>query len=307
MPVKKNYICKKYKELTNITTKKEMIKQYINQPYPIFGRSLKIILAIGLFISFFLAFFEPFGLSSFHYKYRLYFEIGFGAVTSLTLLLNHFGLPLIFGKVFSASKWTVIKQILWQIWVLFCIGFANFLYSSCFFRFSDNFKAFYYYQFYTLFVGIIPIVVITVLNQNRLLAENLKIANDYNNDFEAKANIQFEEERICLLGENGKDKLEINSSDLIYITSTGNYIQVFYKKGTEMKSMLLRNTLKQAEDQLKDNQFMIKCHRAFLVNRNKVVRVKGNSQGLRLIVDGTDDEIPVSRNLSKRLMNTINP
>jgi len=155
-------------------------------------------------------------------------------------------------------------------------------------------------------VGIIPVVVITVLNQNRLLAENLKIANEYNNNFPAKVNILFEEERICLMAENSKDKLEVNSSDLIYITSTGNYIQVYYQKGKEMKSILLRNTLKQAEDQLKDNHFMIKCHRAFLVNRNKVVRVKGNSQGLRLILDGTDEEIPVSRNLSKSLMNKIN-
>ena len=307
MPIKKNYICKKYKELTHITTKKEMIKQYINQPYPIFGRSWKVLLAIGLFISFFLVFFEPFGLSSFHSEYRLYFEIGFGAVTSLTLFLNHFALPLIFGKIFSTSKWTVLKQILWQIWVLFIIGFANFLYSYFFFHFTNNFKAFYYYQFYTMSVGIIPVVVITVLNQNRLLAENLKIANDYNNDFASKANIQFEEERICLMGENSKDKLEVNSSDLIYITSSGNYIQVYYKKEKELKSILLRNTLKQAEDQLKENHFMIKCHRAFLVNRNKIVRVKGNSQGLRLMLDCTDEEIPVSRNLSKSLMTKINP
>jgi len=298
MPIKKNYICKKYNQ--------EMIKQYINQPYPLFDRSWKIILAIGLFISFFLVSFEPFGLSSFHYNYRLYFEIGYGAVTSLTLLLNHFALPSIFKKGFNSSKWTVKKQIIWQIWVLFSIGFANFLYSSFFFHFTNNFQAFYSYQLYTLSVGIIPVVVITVLNQNRLLAENLKIANEYNNNFPAKVNILFEEERICLMAENSKDKLEVNSSDLIYITSTGNYIQVYYQKGKELKSILLRNTLKQAEDQLKDNHFMIKCHRAFLVNRNKVVRVKGNSQGLRLILDGTDEEIPVSRNLSKSLMNKIN-
>jgi hypothetical protein len=284
-----------------------MIKQYINQPYPLFGRSWKIILAIGLFISFFLVFFEPFGLSSFRIQYRLYFEIGFGIITSMTLLLHHFALPLIFRKVFNASKWTVKKQIKWQIWVLFSIGFANFLYSSFFFHYANNFKAFYYYQFYTLSVGIIPIIVITILIQNRLLAENLKIANDFNNDFASKANILSEEERICLMAENSKDKLEVNSSDLIYITSSGNYIQVYYKKEKELKSILLRNTLKQAEDQLKDNHFMIRCHRAFLVNRNKVVRVKGNSQGLRLILDCTGEEIPVSRNLSKSLMNKINP
>ena len=284
-----------------------MIKQYLNQPYPIYGRSWKIILAIGLFISFFLVSFEPFGLSSFQNKNRLYFEIGYGAVTALTLLLYHFVFPLIFGKEYNASKWTVLKQIIWQLWVLFSIGFANFLYSSFFFHFANNYKAFVYYQFYTLSVGIIPVVVITVLIQNRMLAENLKIANDYNMDFASTTDNEPEEERVCLMAENNKDKLEVNSSDLIYITSTGNYIHIFYHNGKELKSILLRNTLKQVEFQLKDNHFMIKCHRAYLVNRNKVVRVKGNSQGLRLVLNCTDEEIPVSRNLSKSLMDILNP
>jgi len=76
----------------------------------------------------------------------------------------------------------------------------------------------------------------------------------------------------------------LNSLDLCYITSAGNYIQGFYKNRYDLKNILLRNILKQAEDQLKDNHFMIKCHRAFLINRNKVVHLKGNSQGLRLIL-----------------------
>jgi len=284
-----------------------MIKQYLNQPYPLFGRSWKIILAMGLFISFFLVLFEPFGLSSFQNKYRLYYEIGYGVVTSLTLLVHYFAFPFLFQKEFIDSKWTVKKQIVWQIWILFSIGFANFLYSSFFFHFLNNIKAFLYYQFYTLSVGIIPVVVITVWNNNRLLARNLKIANAYNNDIAAKATSLPGEEKVCLMGENSKDKLDVNSSDLIYITSIGNYIQVFYQTEKTLKSILLRNTLKQAEDQLKENHFMIKCHRAFLVNKNKIVQVKGNSQGLRLVLEGTEEEIPISRNLSKNLMDIINP
>ena len=284
----------------------KMIKQYLNQPYPFFEKNWKIILVIGLFISLFMVFFEPFGLSSFQSEYRLYLEIGYGVVTALTLLLFYFVLPLLFRKEICASKWTVMKQIVWQTGVLFSIGLANFLYSSYFFHFSNNVNAFFYYQLYTVLVGIIPIVVITVTVQNRLLTENLKIANEYNNNFALKTNRPFGEEKVCLLAENSKDKLEVNSSDLIYITSTGNYIQVYYQKQNELKSILLRNTLKQTEDELKEFHFIVKCHRAFLVNKNKVIRVKGNSQGLRLVLDGTNEEIPVSRNLSKSLMDIIN-
>jgi len=282
-----------------------MIKQYLNQPYPFFEKSWKTILSVGLFISFFMVFFEPFGLSSLQYKYHLYFEMGYGVVTIFTLLILQLLFPLLFRKKFSPSKWTVMKQIIWQIGVLFSIGLANFMYSSILFHFSNNLNAFLHYQFYTLAVGVIPIVVITVTVQNRLLAENLKIANEYNNSFVVKTKDSIGEEKVCLMAENSKDKLEVDSSDLIYITSIGNYIQAFYLKEKELKSILLRNTLKQTEDQLKDNHAMIKCHRAFIINKNKIVRVKGNSQGLRLVLDGTDEEIPVSRNLSKSLMDII--
>lgn len=283
-----------------------MIKQYLHQPYPLYEKRWNIIFAISLFISFFMLFFQPFGLSAFESEYRLYFEIGYGVVTFLVLLIDLFAFPFLFKKTFKFRQWTVLKQIIWQIWILVSIGIVNFLYSSFFLSFSNNLKAFFYFQLYTLLVGVIPVVVVTVINQNRLLAENLKIANDYNNDFTAKTDNAPDNEKVCLVAENSKDRLEVNSSDLIYITSTGNYIQAFYQKENELKSIVLRNTLKQTEDQLKENHSMIKCHRAFLVNKNKIVRVKGNSQGLRLVLEGTDEEIPVSRNLSKSLMDIIN-
>ena len=283
-----------------------MIKQYLHQPYPLYEKRWNIIFAISLFISFFMLFFQPFGLSAFESEYRLYFEIGYGVVTFLVLLIDLFAFPFLFKKTFKFQQWTVLKQIIWQIWILVSIGIVNFLYSSFFLSFSNNLKAFFYFQLYTLLVGVIPVVVVTVINQNRLLAENLKIANEYNHDFTAKTDNAPDNEKVCLVAENSKDRLEVNSSDLIYITSTGNYIQAFYQKENELKCIVLRNTLKQTEDQLKENHSMIKCHRAFLVNKNKIVRVKGNSQGLRLVLEGTDEEIPVSRNLSKSLMDIVN-
>ena len=97
----------------------------------------------------------------------------------------------------------------------------------------------------------------------------------------------------------------MNLSDFIYVGSTGNYVQVFYMVKNELKSVLLRNTLKQIEEQVKDCPSIIKCHRAFLVNRDRILQVKGNSQGLRLILKDTSDEIPVSRNYSKSLREIV--
>ena len=282
-----------------------MIKEYLNQPYPLFKNGWKAILIISLFVGVFMLVFEPFGISSFSGKLRVYFEMGYGLVTLGVLIFNLLLLPRLINDWFVSNKWTVFKQIIFQIWILFSIGLFNFLYTSVFITFTHGFLAFVVFQFYTLVVGIFPILVITIINQNRLLSKNLILANEMNNDVKLTKQLTSLDEKICIVAENNKDKLEINLSDLLYVTSTGNYIQVFYLKENELKNIMLRNTLKQAEVQLNEFHSVIKCHRAFLVNKNKIVRVKGNSQGLRLILKGTEEEIPVSKNYSKDMKQTI--
>jgi DNA-binding LytR/AlgR family response regulator len=115
-----------------------------------------------------------------------------------------------------------------------------------------------------------------------------------------------EKQIIFLIADNDKDKLEIELSNLLYIESTGNYIEVFYIKEDKLKNTLLRSTLKRTELQLEKYPSLAKCHRAFLVNISKIVQVKGNSQGLKLVLKNTETEIPVSRNFSKNLKDKIN-
>ena len=45
--------------------------------------------------------------------------------------------------------------------------------------------------------------------------------------------------------------------------------------------------------------FIVRCHRAFLVNLHQVVKVDGNSQGYRLRLEGCTEEVPVSRGYAK--------
>ena len=282
-----------------------MIRNYLQQPYPLFENRWRIIISISLFIALFMLVFQPFGISNYTGEYKHLFESGYGVVTFIVLIIDLFVFPLFLEEWFISQKWTVLKQMIWQLWILFSIGFGNFVYSSIFFRFMNGFHAFLIYQFYTLVVGIIPIIIITILHQNALLSENLKLANEMNGDLTGHNGLLVPDEQVRILAENNKDKIEINQSDLIYIGSTGNYIQVFYLEKNELKSVLLRNTLKQIEEQVKDCPSIIKCHRAFLVNKDKILRVKGNSQGLRLVLKDTPDEIPVSRNYSKSLKEII--
>ena len=278
-----------------------MIKEYIHQPYPLFENRWRIIISISLFIALFMLIFQPFGISNYYGSAKPFFEAGYGIVTLAVLIIDLFIFPLFLEDWFVSQKWTVMHQIVWQLWILFSIGFGNFIYSSAFLQFSNRFDAFLTFQLYTLVVGVIPIVVLTIVHQNALLSQNLKLANEMNNDLNTISDLHLLDEKVRITAENSKDKLEMNLSDFIYISSAGNYLQVYYLVKNELRNTLVRNTLKQIEEQVKDCQSIIKCHRAYLINKDKILRVKGNSQGLRLVLKDTPDEIPVSRNYSKSL------
>ncbi len=111
---------------------------------------------------------------------------------------------------------------------------------------------------------------------------------------------------VALVAENEKDSLQLELSSLLYIESTGNYIDINYLKDGVLKNTLLRSTLKRSEQQLEKFNSVLKCHRAFLVNVSCIAEVKGNSQGLRLALKHTETEIPVSLNFSKSLKEKLN-
>ena len=114
-----------------------------------------------------------------------------------------------------------------------------------------------------------------------------------------------QEDTVILFAGGTKEVLEVNTSDLFFVEADGNYVKIAYRKGHEPVRKLLRMTMKQAEEVTAVYPFIIKCHRAFLVNLHAVSRVSGNSQGYRLSLDGCEEEIPVSRAYSKEIKTLI--
>jgi len=281
-----------------------MIKEYLNQPYPLQVNKWKLIVSISLFIGLFMLIFKPFGLSQNTGPLKDILCLGYGFVSFIVMVLNIVVIQQLFKNWFDNKRWTVLKQISWLTWIIFSIGLGNFVYTSLF-SLRWSFQAFAYFQLFTIAVGIIPIVVLTIIKQNSLLAENLKSAQEFNNSLHTEKQ-SAENETITLVADNEKDRFVIELSELLYIESTGNYIDVYFFKENRLKSMLLRSTLKRTESQLESHELMIKCHRAFLVNATKIKQVKGNSQGLRLSLKHTETEIPVSRNFARNLKEKLN-
>ena len=63
----------------------------------------------------------------------------------------------------------------------------------------------------------------------------------------------------------------------------------------EPRQTRLRGTLHYVEETLKNHDFIVYIHRAFLLNVNYVTEVTGNSNGYRIRMLGMDNLLPVSR------------
>lgn len=280
-----------------------MIKNYLNQPYGQIKSRWTQIIVISLFIALFMLLFQPFGLSEIKSVYKPLILLGYGGVTLVTLIINLFFVSRIFRRWFS--NWTIGKQILWLTWIIFTIGTGNYLYSSFIFTMFAGMKGFIYFQVFTLIVGVFPVAIITLVAYNIKLKQNLKTAAEVNDLLEAKPTKSAREETVVLVADNGKDKLEVELSNLLYIESVGNYIEASYYKNGKIAKMLLRGAIKRIESETAQHTSLVKCHRAFIVNINQVESMKGNSQELRLVLKKGDIEIPVSRNNSQKMKDSL--
>ncbi len=101
--------------------------------------------------------------------------------------------------------------------------------------------------------------------------------------------------KICFTSKTEQKCIEILPQDLIMIKSWGNYMEVFYMKDHEVVFSLLRSTLTNINDTIKEYPFLFQCHRSYVININKVLAVKGNVRGYQLTIEGVSAKIPVSR------------
>lgn len=272
------------------------IRIFLKQPYPIPDKAAKTALVIGIGISLLMLLLQPFGLTNSGAKHHYLFLAGYGFVSFLVILFN--GSVVI--RLFSDMNWNIIRQICWSCWVVFCLGLANYAYT---FALIDDFpfsiRVLLIFQLYTFSIAIIPITILVLIRQNRLLLINKNAAEILNDNITpAVANENFPE-AVVLTAENGKTQLNIKVRDLAFIESDGNYLQIYALKNGSMAATAIRSSIVKAESELVDYNQMMKCHRAFIVNRDFIENINGNAQGYRLGIKGSNKEVYVSRQYTK--------
>lgn len=271
------------------------LKNYLNQPFPKLTSRWKLIITISLFVAIFLIIFQPFGIHLIQNKILIL--SGYGLVTFLVLFINLIVVEHLFPKNFSEKKWTIGKEFLWLLWIIFCIGLGNALYTNYLFDyFRFNLMFFVQFQLITLTIGLIPTSILIITKQKYLLQRNIKSAQQLNNDLKEGQTGIFSDSLVRIYSDNERDYIEFNPNDFYFIESSGNYIEIYITENNQLIRKTLRCTLKRAMFFLKNIPEIVRCHRAYIVNSAKITSAKGNSQGLKLHLDHCETEVPVSRN-----------
>lgn len=100
---------------------------------------------------------------------------------------------------------------------------------------------------------------------------------------------------IHLRDEKGVLRMSLKHSDLLTLQGSDNYVTVCYQGQERLHRFMLRNTLRTLEEELKE-EAIIRCHRSWLVNIEKVKLIRREKEGLLLELDSTPpSEVPVSR------------
>ncbi|PAU92889.1 hypothetical protein CK503_14475 [Aliifodinibius salipaludis] len=271
------------------------------KPHPLFTsyNGWFKISGISVGIVAFLMIFQPFGLKGVTTDQGYLYLIGYGFVTfvALTIFLKVIPSLKICFPFFEDENWKVWKHIVWILLTVLFIGFLNLVYTALFLdEFNLTLFDWILFEFYTLSISVIPVGFTTLLRHNQLLKKHVRSATQIGDgvhkygSFTANNTLSF-----TLQGQNKDEVLPLKSSELRYITSEGNYVKISYYSNGTLKQELLRSTLKNVLKQLEEDNYLIRCHRSYIVNTAFIEEVKGNAQGLQLSVSDCDEKIPVSR------------
>ena len=313
---------------------------FLNRPYPFSfqpSRRIKQLVPIGLSVFFFLILFKPFGLDGDpgYIQTSAYLTSSGTIIGFLTTVL----IPYLFPGYFNELKWTLKRNFIWNGYIFFIFATLMFfsfnIYSIYHFHNSQNFTfKNYLWWIYLQFIFGLPLgIIINLFNQYFLLKKHVKAADSINNLIKTSEvqNFQKSTEKISTSPENEKElnnsnelgnryssvkqlefeidkfkKVNIDIKNIIYFEAFGNYINIVYFDNG-VKKITVRETITNIEQKVNELEVIYRTHRSFLVNLEKIEKITGDSQGLKLHLKFIDKVIPVSRNKIKEFRQMVTP
>lgn len=255
-------------------------------------------LKIGAFIGLFLFVFKPFGLPGYANHEQVVRCIGFGLITFAINTAFEIAVLVIRKKYLKPKNWTTKDAILKVITSIVLISIGNALFFVTL-NTESSFLAVYLDMLASTFViGSLPALFFLNFQQLESLRGNEQKIAGLNQQLERVTSERLADRLIQFPNENGEVELQLPASKILYIKSESNYLEIHVDNTQRPERHLLRNRIKTLEELLPNN--FIRCHRSYIVNRDKIKKVEGSKRGYQLLFESTTNRVPVSRGKTER-------
>ena len=261
----------------------------------------RLIFFTAIFALLFINIFQPFGSREWYpnisdFKY-LFFSSFIILIGMLVVVVSRF-IMLQFVKKHSISYFQYAFWVLAEILAmsLFYSLFTKFIPEEGMKR--DFVEIFHKSTVNTSLILLLPYSILWLYfswkEKNRLLQEMIK--EDQPLDVQRKKSIAFFDEK-------GELRITIMLENLLYIDSSDNYVTIHYLNKSKLSHFLIRNTLKWMDDNLTNSSQLVRCHRSYIVNLDKVKVIRKNKGGIIMELEAASaPDIPVSNTYYERVM-----
>jgi DNA-binding LytR/AlgR family response regulator len=264
-----------------------------------------LILSISFGIFLFILYFNPFPINNLDLNNSLVYLAGFGGIVFLTVALIHSILPLLIGEHGPDENNR-------KLFPEYMNGFLIFLISAVAFefylRYVGSVKINFTISFKVFFICLVPPVILRLYDRiNGLILQNeslilekkiiQKQVEKYEEDYLNKS-VEF-------ISENTNENFSLLIAEIVFIRSADNYVEIVYKEGETFKKKLIRNTLKNIEQQIRQYSNFFRCHRICIVNLHFVEKLDRNNESHWLIIKGFSEQLPVSRQYLLKLKEAL--
>lgn len=243
-------------------------------------------------ITFVLLQFEAFDNPNRPTAWVLHFIGAYSLIAGASYLTFH----IIFKRYKDPNNWSLGKDIMSFLFILAFVLLYILIFNSFYISYIDkNFTDSYVYDgrlfYYITFIGIVNFAAIKFLDFYVFYKKKSKQNPDY-----------IEPQKIILEGKNKHEKIILDIDDLVMIEALGNYVLVFYlNHEKQIEKDIIRNSFSLISDQVQSIKQILKVHRSYIINMNKVINIETKNRKSSVKIKFIDEMIPVSKSAIESL------
>lgn len=254
----------------------------------------KTVAGISLVVFLILAIFQPFHMGERNIGgSRLLTAVSYAGIAAVTMSLAALWI-LLFPNWFDNKKWTLGKELIVLVYQMITISVVIWLVNR--YRASETpVEDSYPGSLFLVFaIGILPYIVVTFIRHNYLLRHHLKAAREMSEQLHGKKFDLNDDDHFLV---NAKLSPPVRLSEFLYAESRGNnlYIQYVDKASGQPLFQLIRSSMKEFQQANSAHARLFRCHRAFIINIDKILEMRGNAAGYEVVLHNSFAPITVSR------------